>query len=363
MIVRELKLRNFRNYERCSVQFHPGVNVIIGPNAQGKTNLIESLVCLSLTKSYRVKNDAALIRDGEEHADLGCVVTNGRKKQLNMVIHRSGKSLLYDRQPVKRMSDFIGLLNVVLFSPDDLSLFSDAPRDRRRVMDQEIGKINGHYIRSVSRYQNFLKEKNNLLRTPVPDETYLDILDERMIEEEITILAERRKFIEELNGKVPELYRRISEENEEISLRYDTFVSFEGDIRTELAEIHRNNRTRDMEQHFCVSGVHRDDMTFLMDEKSIPDTASQGQKRMTVLAFKMALLEYIREHTGEAPVLLLDDVLSELDSHHQARLITMVKEAPQCIITAAEMPAVIRNLRPAVYEVYAGRIRQTGDGI
>ncbi|MBR2990454.1 MAG: DNA replication/repair protein RecF [Solobacterium sp.] len=360
MIVTGLRLRGFRNYGSCEVEFHPGINLIVGANAQGKTNLIESLVCLSLTKSHRLKNDQKLIMEGADHADIACVCVNGKKKRLRMVIHKDGKALMYDRQPVKRMSDFIGLLNVVLFSPDDLSLFNDAPRERRRVMDQEIGKINSSYLHAVSRYQNFLKEKNNLLKTPVPDETYLDILDERMIEEEITILKERKQFIASLNETVPGIYRELSQEEDRISIGYETYVSFEDDLKEELVRIHRNNRVRDLEYRMSINGVHRDDMRFLMNEQSIPDIASQGQKRMTVLAFKMALAEYIKTHTGESPVLLLDDVLSELDRHHQERLISKVRTAEQCFITAAEMPETIKGLEPSVYEVVNGTVRQTG---
>ena len=360
MIVSKLRLRSFRNYDSCEVEFRPGINLIIGDNAQGKTNLIESLVCLSLTKSHRLKDDQKLIKDGAEYADIACVCTDGKRKRLRMVIHKDGKALLYDRQPVKRMSDFIGLLNVVLFSPDDLRLFSDAPRDRRRVMDQEIGKINTSYLHAVSRYQNFLKERNNLLKTPVPDETYLDILDERMIEEEIIILNERRQFIAALNETVPGIYRELSQEEDRISIGYETFVSFEGDLKEELTRIYKTNRTRDLEYRLSTNGVHRDDIRFLMNEQNIPDIASQGQKRMTILAFKMALAEYIRTHTGESPVLLLDDVLSELDRHHQERLIDKVRTAEQCFITAAEMPDTIKGLDHTVYEVRNGTVRQTG---
>ena len=360
MIVSHLKLRNFRNYESCEADFRPGINVITGPNAQGKTNLIESLVCLSLTKSHRLRNDLKLIRDGSEYADISCVCTNGRRKRLRMVIHREGKSLMYDKQMLKRTSEFIGLLNVVLFSPDDLTLFNDAPKDRRKVMDQEIGKVSSAYIRAVSRYQNRLKEKNSLLKQPSPDATLLDVLDEKMIEEEMIILQERKRFIEEINEVLPGIYRELSQEENSIRIRYETFVSFEEDLKEELARIHRTNREKDMEYRFSTEGVHRDDMTFLMNEQSIPDIASQGQKRMTVLAFKMALSDYIRKHTGEEPVLLLDDVLSELDSDHQKRLIARVQKAPQCIITATELPDMIKDLHPAVYEVRQGRIRQTG---
>ena len=184
MIIDTLKLRNFRNYENLSVTFDPKLNVITGQNAQGKTNLLESIVYMSLTRSHRILNEKKLIREDMPFAEIRCIFSDeGDRKELGAVIHPQGKTLLVNRYPVKKTSDFIGLLNVVIFSPDDLYLFNEMPRERRKVMNQEIAKISSGYLLAMNRYQNFLKERNSLLKNRTVDETYLDILDEQMIRE------------------------------------------------------------------------------------------------------------------------------------------------------------------------------------
>ena len=166
MIIETLRLRNFRNYENLSVSFDPKLNVITGKNAQGKTNLLESIVYLSLTRSHRILNEKKLIRENMPFAEIRCTFSDkDERKELGAVIHPQGKTLIVNRYPVKKSSDFIGLLNVVIFSPDDLYLFNDMPRERRKVMNQEITKISPKYLLSLNRYQNFLKERNSL---PLP---------------------------------------------------------------------------------------------------------------------------------------------------------------------------------------------------
>ena len=158
MQIRTLQLRNYRNYERAVIRFAPGMNILTGLNAQGKTNLLESLVYLSLTRSHRLNDDQQLIRSGCEAARISCAYEDGIERKIEAVIHKGGKTLLVNGQPVHRSSEFIGLLNVVLFAPDDLGLFTDAPRERRRLMNQEIAKISPAYLKAVSRYQNLLRE-------------------------------------------------------------------------------------------------------------------------------------------------------------------------------------------------------------
>lgn len=352
MIVSTLKLRNFRNYENSTVILNPGINWITGDNAQGKTNLLESLVYLSLTRSHRISNDTQLIRKGCEFARIGCSLKdeNGNRKTLEAVIHAKGKSLLVNHAPVNKSSQFVGILNTVLFSPDDLSIFSDAPRERRKIMNQEIAKLDTKYLLAINHYQNLLKERNAHLKNPHPDEAYLDVLDEQMINDEVLIIEKRRRFTSRINAYLNDFYRMIADDTAKAVILYEGCIhEEETDIRAALKQRCADSRPRDLENRFTTVGIHRDDLVFELNGQNVTETASQGQKRMVMLAFRLCDLEYIREETGKRAVLLLDDVLSELDQHRQEKLMRTIDGRCQCIITATGIPALIRSKNP--YEI------------
>ncbi len=357
MRIETLKLRNFRNYENLEIAFDPKLNVISGRNAQGKTNLLESIVYLSLTRSHRILNEKKLIREEMPFAEIRCTFQSGEEnKELGAVIHPHGKTLLVNRYPVKKSSDFIGLLNVVIFSPDDLYLFNDMPKERRKVMNQEITKISSRYLLSLNRYQNFLRERNSLLKNHSVDETYLDILDEQMAAEQMMIIEMRRAFIQKINHQIGDLYRQLAEDDINVSIHYKCCIDEEECTMETLQNMYRMCRSRDLENHVSTSGIHREDMIFRIDDKDLTQTASQGQKRMVMLAFKMALLKYIRSETGKSPVLLLDDVLSELDLSRQKKLLEMVNDTYQCIITATEIPEHMKNVTYKEFYIHQGRL-------
>jgi DNA replication and repair protein RecF len=363
MIVRKLRLRNFRNYERAEIEFSSGLNLFVGLNAQGKTNLLESLVYLSLTRSHRITDDTQMIRHGCPFAEMECEFEDGIEKRIGVRITPQGKTLLYNRMPVKKSSEFIGLLNVVLFAPDDLSLFHDQPRERRRVMNQEITKILPRYLNALNRYQALLKERNTLLRNPRPDLTYLDTLDEQMVREETIIIEDRRSFIAGVNGHMKQIYQELSETDADVKLDYRSCIDgSEKQIESALQEMYRESRQRDLDTFMSNQGIQREDISFLLNGRNIIDTASQGQKRMMMLAFRLSLLHYIREQTGRSAVLLLDDVLSELDEQRQKKLMELVSDDVQCMITATEIPAFLKAAHPASYTVTDGKVEKTDGG-
>ncbi len=362
MKVETLQLRNFRNYENTSVAFSPDLNVITGHNAQGKTNLLESLVYLSLTRSHRIADEKKLIRNDMPFADIRCRIDDeGIKKDLRAIIHPNGKTLRIDQIPVKKSSDFIGAVNVILFSPDDLYIFSDHPQTRRKIMDQEITKVSPGYLTSLNKYRNLMKERNDLLKNMNIDMRYLDILDEQMADLMEAVIAKRQKFIETVNLHMPQIYRELSmDETVTVNVRYKK-CCMEAD-REHLLQMMKDSRQRDIDYRITNNGIHREDLLFEMNDVSLIQQASQGQKRMTMLAFKMALMKYIQAETGKQPVLLLDDVLSELDAERQRRLLEMIRGRCQCIITAAEIPAHMKNLAWTGFYVEQGRITAEKQG-
>ena len=362
MIIQNLKLRNFRNYENIDVSFHPGMNVITGENAQGKTNLLESMIYLSLTRSHRIANEKKLIREDQPFGQIDCTFFDEKEnKNLRAIIHPNGKSLFVNGYAVKKSSEFIGLLNVVLFAPDDLYLFNDQPRERRRIMNQEITKISSSYLLSLNVYQNLLKERNISLKKESVNEMYIDTLDEKMAEEEVRILKERKKFTDSINSRISDIYRDLAMDDIEVKVEYKSFLKDEI-TKENILKVHRENRTKDMEYHMTTTGIHREDMIFSINDKNLIQLASQGQKRMVMLAFKMALTEYIQSETGRKPVFLLDDVLSELDETRQNRLFEMIQKPYQCFITSTEIPSFIRNRDFHEYVIRQGNIRDYKGG-
>jgi DNA replication and repair protein RecF len=224
MIVRNLRLRNFRNYESLEIELSPGLNWITGANAQGKTNLLESLVYLSLTRSFRISDDRKLIKSGCAFADCACTVYEDQDLLLRAVIHPGGKTLSVNRQPVQKTSEFIGILNTVLFSPDDLGIFLDAPMARRKLLDQEITKVSSGYLFALKRYRSLLKDRNALLKQPRIDFSYLDVLDAQMIQEMKVIIEERRAFVKRINDSITDLYRRISLSESLLAIQYQCCI-------------------------------------------------------------------------------------------------------------------------------------------
>jgi DNA replication and repair protein RecF len=366
MIVKKIRLRNFRNYENAEIEFNPEMNLITGKNAQGKTNLLESLVYLSLTRSHRISDDKKLIKDGCEFAYIKCIYEDDLERDLEAVIHAKGKTLLVRKQPMKRSSEFIGLLNVVLFAPDDLSLFTDAPRERRRIMNQEITKISSKYLLSLNQYQNLLKDRNVLLKSFNIDQTLLDTLDEQMAKAQVIVVRMRKEFVDTVSHILPQKYIELAEDDPKVSVSYkcclENVPDTDEEIYQKLLEMHRKAREKDLEYHVTTAGCHHDDLIFEMNHSNLIDTASQGQKRMVMLAFKLSLLKYIEEKTGKRPVLLLDDVLSELDYQRQKKLLEMVKGPYQCVITATDVPDFLKNQEMSEFHIENGKITQITGG-
>ena len=318
MYIKNIQLRNFRNYENEYIEFNPSINLITGANAQGKTNLLESLVYLSLTRSHRIVDDKKLIRNDEMFAAIDC--------------------------------------KFVLFSPDDLRIFNDQPKERRRVMNQEITKVSTKYLLSLNQYQMYLKDRNALLKSEKIDFNYLDILDEQMAKVEAHIIRERRKFIEVIQSVISKIYQELSGSQIKLEVTYKTFVEDIEELEEKILEIHRESRQKDMEYHITKVGIHLDDLIFKMDDQNLIYFASQGQKRMVMLSFKLALLNYIKLMTKKQPILLLDDVLSELDYSRQKKLLQMVQRDFQCIITTTEIPDFLKHADMMEFRIEDGKI-------
>ena len=361
MRIAQLRLRNFRNLDSCQLFPDPGINVIVGRNAQGKTNLLESIVLLSTTRSHRAVRDQDMIREHEPFCRAECHLDSSPPTVLTAVIHERGKTLMIQQHPVSRSTEFIGRLNAVLFAPSDLEVFEAPPKVRRRWMDVEIGKVSSRYMQLLSVYMKLLKERNSLLKREKTDPAMLEVLESQMIDHQVQIIGFRRHFIAEMTENLSRVYSGLSEEQAQISVRYRT-LSEETDpqrLREQIKQKIIENRERDRILKTTGFGVHRDDLSFFLNDHDVVSYASQGQRRMVVLAWKLSLIDFIRKNQNEVPVLLLDDVLSELDRQKRINLFSFIPEEVQTWITATDIHEILDFLtrRPRLIEVSHGRIR------
>lgn len=340
MKINSLQLTNFRNYKKCQVQLSSGINVLLGENAQGKTNLLESLSFVSSLRSFRINNESQLIYFDKEASKIKCELekTTGLKS-LSVVISKEGKSLMINDTLIKKSSNFIGELNTVLFEPSDLGFFEDAPRVRRRFMDMELTKLSSSYLSHVNSYSRVLKQRNALLKQLEVDSDTLDILDQQLINHHIVIVKNRRQFIDFLNTQCNNYFNQLSKAKANLKLIYKTDVFHENDneFKKHCLEKLKMNRQRDLYFKLTHFGAHRDDIVSLFNDIQLSQVASQGQKRLVILSMKLALIDYIHDKLNEQPVLLLDDVFSELDKDHQKKFIQLCPKDIQTIITTTDL--------------------------
>lgn len=340
MILKGLHLRFFRNYDEQTIYFQPGINLLIGENGQGKTNIIEAVYFLSTARSHRNVEDVEMIETDQPFASIdGVVQYENEKKRVSGLIHRKGKALCIQNEAIKKVSDFIGVMNAVLFSPTDMGMFEAAPRTRRRILDMELGKMSSLYINELSTYNKLLKERNALLKVDQPDALLLESLTERMIMPQVHILKKRHFFVERLNEMITTCYQKMTVSQDRIRIAYESMIPYDADddvMKKNMQEKYQALMQRDMLLHQTSIGIQREDLLFFINEHPVTSYASQGQKRMMIISLKLALLKLIKEYTGEYPILLLDDVFSELDMNKKNNLLQMIPKQVQTIITATE---------------------------
>lgn len=336
MNVQELKIHHFRNYPEASFSFEPGaIHVFYGENAQGKTNILESIYYLSHLRSFRTSKTTAMIAHDQKQARIESQIENkGRRETLSVSLGTSGKSQELFHSSVKA-SDFIGHCNAILFCPDDLSLFSASPKNRRSFMDLEMVKLSRSYTTYLSRYQKLLKARNQALKSYPVDDNLIEVYTQQMIEVQSILIHQRSEFIKKLEKLSQQALQTFSD-TEKLQIRYKGPVSSEGDISQKLQEAYQKSRSRDYQTKTTTVGIHKDDVEFIFNGHPLIQNASQGQKRTVLLAVKLGLAEMIREKSGQYPILLLDDVFSELDPARKRKFIHLLPQGMQIFITSAE---------------------------
>ncbi len=356
MHVKELKLSGFRNYQNETFTFCPGTNIIYGENAQGKTNALEAIYMLSIGKSFRTQQERELIHFDEQIAKVEIVYDDSkRENKIEFAVRKDKKKQIkINGVPIQKMGELIGCFAVVLFSPDELNLTKGSPNARRRFLDIAASQMYPKYYHILKRYNKVLYQRNNLIKKLRYErhENLKDTLvvwDEKLIDYGMMVISYRKQLVESLMLHAKKIHREIS--GEELFLDYKTAFS----TKEEFAEKLRCSFEREVEIGFTLYGPHKDDLEINVAGKDIKTYGSQGQHRSAVLALKFAQADYIYELTGEYPVLLLDDIMSELDSYRRAYLAEKIKDK-QVIITCTDADNLSKSLGANIILVKNGKI-------
>lgn len=367
MYLQALELRNFRNYTHLNLKFSPQTNIFLGQNAQGKTNLLEAIYVLALVRSHRTNNNQELIKWGQDFGKItGQVQRQGSHLTLELLLRQAGKKASLNHLEQKKLSSYVGKLNVVLFSPENLDLVKGAPNIRRRFIDMELGQINRAYLVNSSRYRQVLKQRNNYLKQlqkkQVHDEVYLDVISDQLAGYGAAVIFARQHFLQQLQQFLQPLHSQITGGQEQIVLGYQTAVK-EKELTVEKIYQNLLQQLQRQKQHdiFVGStsvGPHRDDFHFLVNGNDLQKFGSQGQQRTAVLSLKLAELDFFQEAVGDYPILLLDDVLSELDQFRQTHLLQTIQNRIQTFITTTSLDNVDLSVisAPKIFTIKAGGI-------
>lgn len=357
MIVNSLNLSNFRNYNHFFIEFNQDINILIGNNGQGKTNLIEAIYLLSVGKSFKTHINKQMIMFNNDYAKVkGEIISNRKRRNLEMILGSDFKRAKIDNQDIYKISEYVGYLNVVVFIPDDLYLVKGSPSNRRRFIDLELSKISPIYVFNLSKYNSLLKERNKYLKVlnqkNHDSDEYLEVLDEQLAKLQIEIIKKRIDFVKKLDKKVALIYQMIAKrDNERIKLNYICFVKNEYTYENILA-LYKKNYQRDIRYMQTHVGIHKDDLGIYMNDNAADLFASQGQQRTIVLAMKIALIELIKDEIGEYPVLLLDDVLSELDETRKNMLLDILNKKIQTFITTTSIDGINHQIVAKAKKIY-----------
>lgn len=359
MYIKEIELKNFRNYEELNLKFNENVNFIIGNNAQGKTNLLESIFMCSMGKSFRTSKDNEMIGFDKDF----CKVKLTAKKQLfdvdiEITLNRDkGKFIKIDGVNVHKASDLLENLYIVIFSPEDLKIVKDEPEKRRKFINRELCMLRPLYFDSLSNYKKVLMQRNNYLKEKNIDETVLDIWDMQLAKYGAKIISLRNDFIEKLNKISGEIHGNITNGKENLKIEYDPNVKIQENLEEALYNAIKNSKANDIRLRTTTRGPHRDDIQFFIDGINVRSFGSQGQQRTAALSLKLAELNLIKEETGEDAILLLDDVMSELDNTRQEFLIKSLSDI-QLFITTTEITDSLKETlkKGKIYSVEKGKI-------
>ncbi len=342
MIIKSLELENFRNYAELSISFDSGTNILYGDNAQGKTNILESIYLSATTKSHKGSKDKELINFEAQEAHIRTyVMKDGLENRVDMHLRKNKtKGIAINGQKIKKAADLLGLLNVVFFSPEDLSIIKNGPSERRRFVDMELCQLDSFYLYNLNNYNKIVNQRNKLLKDLSFNPNLRDTLfiwDSQLVSYGSKIIERRAAFVKQLNEIIYDIHVRLSGGKEALEVVYEPDIAL-----CELETGLKNSQEKDIKLKQTTVGPHRDDFSFLVDGIDIRKFGSQGQQRTAALSLKLSEIEIVKKVTKDTPLLLLDDVLSELDSSRQNYLLNSIGDI-QTIITCTGLEEFVNN--------------------
>ena len=340
MWLKNLQIQYFRNYKLTEIDFHPGLNIFLGENAQGKTNILEAIYFLALTRSHRTRSDKDLIYFSNDSLKIsGQLAKEAGNISLEIDLTPKGRTTKVNHLKQSKLSDYVGNMNVVLFAPEDLQLIKGTPALRRKFIDIELGQIKPIYLSDLSQYHHVLKQRNAYLKAaPKIDETFLTVLDDQLVEFGCRVIQHRTEFLKKLEHFGQQKHLELSSNLENLTIKYCSSVplSDSNKLKESFQIALKQSRSRDLFKKNTGVGPHRDDIAFYINDMNA-NFGSQGQHRSVVLSLKLAEIELMETVTKEKPILLLDDVMSELDNNRQLNLLESISQNIQTFITTTTL--------------------------
>ena len=346
MKITKINLLNFRNYSKISISLNSNMNIFIGDNAQGKTNILESITILALTKSHRIGVSPNIIMFGKNKCKISGNVRKDKViNKLNIEITEEEKKLSVNNTVIKKITNYISNLNIIVFTPDDLEIIKGSPNIRRNLLNIQLSQLSKEYINIYNEYNKLLKTRNEYLKilfnNSLADNNYLDIITDKLIEKAVFIYKKRKEYIDLINKSIDNYYLKISGDKG-VNVKYITNISFDDfeyeTIRKRMKHIFKKNYLKELNYGMTIYGPHRDDLCFELKNNDLKYFGSQGQQKLAILSFKLSEISIFKEYSGENPVLLLDDIFSEFDIKKRNKLLKIISmDDIQSIITTTDL--------------------------
>ena len=361
MEICNLKLLNFRNYESLEIKFSPTTNIIYGQNGMGKTNIIEAIYMLALTKTFRLGNDNVVIKKSKNIAKIEGLIKDNILNTYKIIINDTGKRIKIDNNKISKVSDYITKINVVLFNPDDLKIIKDTPMTRRKLLNIEISGLKKEYVIYLNNYNKILKQRNAYLKAlnkkSLGSSDFLNILTEELVTTGLKIMSIREEFINNINKYISDIYYEITKKGT-LSLKYKS--EFKGKTKDQLLKLYAKNISREIIMGKTLFGPQHDDVEFIVNNEVVKVYSSMGEQKNSVIAFKLAEIKNITNTLNRKPILILDDLFSELDQEKINNIINLIDIDVQTFITTTEIDFVNKDLlaKSTIFHVINGTVKE-----
>ena len=364
MKILTLKLLNFRNYDKLELNFDPSMNIIIGQNGMGKTNIVEAIYCLAFTKSFRGTKEEVVIKTNCDLARIEGTIKDNYKNDYKVIIKNNGKKVKINNTNIDRISDYLSKINIVLFTSEDLKLIKDTPNTRRKLINIELSQYSNEYLKLLTLYNKVLKQRNSYLKTLYLNSNasldYLNILTDQLIELGMKINKYRADFINELSEYINNNYLKIAGK-EGLSLSYKS--DYNDKTKEELLKMYKKEHDKDVVLGKTNIGIHHDDFEFKLNDYNLKDYGSEGEQKNAIISLKMAEIELFKIKKNVEPILILDDLFSELDEVKINNILKFIKRSIQTFITTTEIDKLNKKLtkKCKIFEVKDGIVTERGD--